>query len=64
MQQRLQGPYASIEGLIYQMADASVIRRRAMEIGMRTLRQDGMRKAAAGLSTLAEVIRITVNDEA
>ena len=35
-----------------------------MEIGMRTLRQDGMRKAAAGLSTLAEVIRITVNDEA
>ena len=55
---------ASIEGLIYQMADASVIRRRAMEIGMRTLRQDGMRKAAAGLSTLAEVIRITVNDEA
>ena len=55
---------ASIEGLIYQMADASVIRRRAMEIGMRTLRQDGMRKAAAGLSTLSEVIRITVNDEA
>lgn len=55
---------SSIEGLIYQMADASVIRRRAMEIGMRTLRQDGMRKAAAGLSTLSEVIRITVNDEA
>jgi general secretion pathway protein E/type IV pilus assembly protein PilB len=55
---------ASIEGLIYQMADASVIRRRAMEIGMRTLRQDGLRKAAAGLSTLSEVIRITVNDEA
>ena len=46
------------------MADASVIRRRAMEIGMRTLRQDGLRKAAAGLSTLSEVIRITVNDEA
>ncbi|MBP5672527.1 MAG: Flp pilus assembly complex ATPase component TadA [Lentisphaeria bacterium] len=55
---------SSIEGLIYEMADASVIRRRAMEIGMRTLRQDGMRKAAAGLSTLSEVIRITVNDEA
>jgi type IV pilus assembly protein PilB len=55
---------ASIEHLIYQMVDASVIRRRAMEIGMRTLRQDGMRKAAAGLTSLAEVVRLTVHDEA
>ena len=53
----------SIHNLIYQLADAGQIRRRAMEIGMRSLRQDGIRKAAAGITSLAEVIRITVADE-
>ena len=53
----------SIHNLIYQMADAGVIRRRAMEIGMRTLRQDGIRKAGAGITSIAEVIRLTVADE-
>jgi general secretion pathway protein E/type IV pilus assembly protein PilB len=53
----------SIQGLIYQKADAGVIRDRAREIGMRTLREDGMRKAAAGITTLEEVIRLTVGDE-
>jgi type II secretory ATPase GspE/PulE/Tfp pilus assembly ATPase PilB-like protein len=53
----------SIHNLIYQMADAGVIRRRAMEIGMRTLRQDGIRKAGAGITSISEVIRLTVADE-
>ena len=53
----------SIHNLIYQMADAGVIRRRAREIGMRTLRQDGIRKAGAGITSIAEVIRLTVADE-
>ncbi|MBQ7651334.1 MAG: Flp pilus assembly complex ATPase component TadA [Victivallales bacterium] len=53
----------SIHNLIYQLADAGQIRRRAMEIGMRSLRQDGIRKAAAGITSLTEVIRITVADE-
>ena len=30
---------------------------------MRTLRDDGLRKAGAGVSTLEEVIRITKADE-
>ncbi len=53
----------SIQNLIYELADAGKIRRRAMELGMRTLRQDGIRKAAAGITTISEVIRITVADE-
>ncbi len=54
----------SIHNLIYELADAGVIRRRAMQLGMRTLREDGIRKAAAGITTIQEVIRLTVNDEA
>jgi len=50
----------SIHNLIYQQADASVIRKRAVQMGMRTLREDGLRKAAAGITTIPEVLRITM----
>lgn len=53
----------SIQELVYKKADAGVIRDRAMALGMRTLRQDGLRKAAAGMTTLEEVIRLTVGDD-
>jgi general secretion pathway protein E/type IV pilus assembly protein PilB len=53
----------TIQDLIYNKADAGVIRDRAIEGGMRTMRQDGLRKAAAGITTLQEVIRLTVADE-
>jgi len=36
---------------------------RAREMGMRTLREDGIRKVLAGLTTPEEVIRATVGDE-
>jgi type IV pilus assembly protein PilB len=52
----------SIEDLIYGKADASVIGRRAVEIGMRTLRQDALRKAAMGITSTQEVMRLTVAD--
>ncbi|HZT23938.1 MAG TPA: GspE/PulE family protein, partial [Verrucomicrobiae bacterium] len=50
--------------LIYDKVSASVLRARAREMGMRTLREDGVRKALAGLTTPEEVIRATVGDEA
>jgi type II secretory ATPase GspE/PulE/Tfp pilus assembly ATPase PilB-like protein len=38
-----------------------VLRSRAREMGMRTLREDGIRKVLAGMTTAAEeVIRATV----
>ena len=39
------------------------LRRRAREVGMRTLREDGARKAVAGMTTANEVLRVTVGDE-
>ena len=48
--------------LIYECVPSSVLRRRAREMGMRTLREDGVRKVVAGLTTPDEVIRATVGD--
>ena len=48
--------------LIYEKVPSSVLRSRAREMGMRTLREDGVRKVLAGLTTPDEVIRATVGD--
>jgi general secretion pathway protein E/type IV pilus assembly protein PilB len=48
--------------LIYEKVSSSVLRVRAREMGMRTLREDGIRKVQAGLTTPDEVIRATVGD--
>ncbi|MFN7140045.1 MAG: GspE/PulE family protein [Limisphaerales bacterium] len=48
--------------LIYEKVPNSVLRNRAREMGMRTLREDGTRKVLAGLTTPEEVIRATVAD--
>ena len=48
--------------LIYEKVPSSVLRARAREMGMRTLREDGIRKAIAGMTTADEVIRSTVSD--
>lgn len=38
------------------------LRRRARELGMRTLREDGVRKVLAGLTSAEEVLSITMSD--
>jgi general secretion pathway protein E/type IV pilus assembly protein PilB len=48
--------------LIYEKVPSSVLRSRAREMGMRTLREDGIRKVLAGQTTPEEVIRATVGD--
>jgi type IV pilus assembly protein PilB len=48
--------------LIYEKVPSSVLRSRAREMGMRTLREDGIRKVQAGLTSPDEVIRATVGD--
>jgi type IV pilus assembly protein PilB len=48
--------------LIYDKVPSSVLRARAREMGMRTLREDGARKVLAGLTTPEEVIRATIGD--
>ncbi len=43
-------------------ASTMILRQRARELGMRTLREDGMRKVLAGLTSAEEVISITFGD--
>ena len=51
-----------IQKLVYEMVPSGVIRERARANGMRTLREDGLRKAGSGLTTLEEVVRMTAAD--
>ena len=51
-----------IQHLIYTKCSADVIRDAARKGGMMTLREDGLRKAAAGTTTLSEVIATTIGD--
>ncbi len=53
-----------MQDLIYKKCSANVIRDAARKQGMRTLREDGLRKAAAGTTTLSEVLATTMADQA
>jgi general secretion pathway protein E/type IV pilus assembly protein PilB len=52
-----------VRNLVYEKVPANVLRTRAREMGMRTLREDGVRKIMAGLTTPEEVIMITQGDQ-
>ena len=56
-------PNERIKELIVEKSATSVIKNEAMKQGMRTLRQDGLAKVLRGLTTLAEVIRVSADDE-
>ncbi|MDR1304906.1 MAG: Flp pilus assembly complex ATPase component TadA [Verrucomicrobiales bacterium] len=49
--------------LINDQAGISAIRQRARDLGMRTLREDGIRKVVAGVTTPEEVISATTGDK-
>ncbi len=51
-----------IRGLVFDNANEGVIRQKAMDDGMATLRDSGIRKVIAGITTIAEVLRSTVED--
>jgi len=51
-----------VRKLIYDKVPSTVLRARAREMGMRTLREDGARKVLAGMTTPEEVLRVTVMD--
>jgi len=54
-----------IKDLVIQRQGAHVVKQAALSKGMTTLREDGLRKAQAGITTLDEVYRVTqdsVND--
>ncbi|MBI4972835.1 MAG: type II/IV secretion system protein, partial [Candidatus Omnitrophica bacterium] len=53
----------TIRELILSRASSQQIKQKAISEGMRTLRQDGLRKIILGLTTLSEVVRVTQQEE-
>lgn len=51
-----------VQELVFEGASSFRIRQRARELGMHSMREDGIRKAIAGFTTLEEVIGNTVGD--
>jgi general secretion pathway protein E/type IV pilus assembly protein PilB len=51
-----------VRNLIFDQVAAVELRTKARELGMRTLREDGLRKVVAGLTTVQEVLRVTMGD--
>ena len=51
-----------VRHMIFEQISASELRIKARELGMRTLREDGLRKVVAGITTLEEVFRVTMGD--
>ncbi len=55
-------PTDEVRQLILQNVDAGTIKKKAMSQGMRTLREDGARKVLVGMTSSAEVLRVTGED--
>jgi general secretion pathway protein E/type IV pilus assembly protein PilB len=51
-----------IQRMIFGKVPSSELRAQGRAMGMRTLREDGFRKVIAGLTTLEEVLRVTMGD--
>jgi type II secretion system protein E len=51
-----------VRHMINKRSSTLLLRKRARELGMRTLREDGVRKVLAGLTSAEEVISITIGD--
>jgi len=51
-----------VRNLIFEQVPSTELRTKARELGMRTLREDGLRKVVAGITTLEEVLRVTMGD--
>jgi type IV pilus assembly protein PilB len=51
-----------VRHMINKSSPTLLLRQRARELGMRTLREDGIRKVLAGLTSAEEIISITVGD--
>lgn len=52
-----------VRNMINENLTTPQLRRRARELGMRTLREDGIRKVLAGSTSAQEVIRVTMGDK-
>jgi len=52
-----------LEEMIYNNVSIVELRKKAREMGMRSMREDGYRKVMAGVTTLDEVLMVTTEEE-
>ncbi len=55
--------FEELKELILRRASAFEIKQKAIELGMKTLRQSGITKIKEGVTTIDEVVRATAADE-
>ena len=48
--------------MIYEGRTLVELRTKARELGMRIMREDGVRKVSSGLTTADEVLKVTMNE--
>jgi type II secretory ATPase GspE/PulE/Tfp pilus assembly ATPase PilB-like protein len=53
----------TVRQLILTKATSQLIRESARKKGMATLREDGWKKVSEGITTVEEVLRVTVNEQ-
>jgi general secretion pathway protein E/type IV pilus assembly protein PilB len=51
-----------LQRMIYEGAPSAKLRQKARVVGMRSMREDGVRKVLGGMTTIDEVVSITVGD--
>ena len=51
-----------LQQMIYEGRTLVELRTKSRELGMRTMREDGVRKVASGLTTADEVLKVTMNE--
>ena len=54
---------SELEEMIYHNVSIVELRKKAREMGMRSMRNDGFRKVLAGVTTLDEVLMVTTEEE-
>jgi type IV pilus assembly protein PilB len=52
-----------VRALVVKKSSTSIVKKTAQKLGMATLREDGIAKAARGITSLQEVLRVTSRDE-
>ena len=53
----------TLREMVIERASSQQIKKKAIECGMRTLRQDGWDKILQGITTIEEVMRVTQQEE-
>jgi type II secretory ATPase GspE/PulE/Tfp pilus assembly ATPase PilB-like protein len=51
-----------VRHMVNENLTSSQLRRRARELGMRTMREDGIRKVLTGMTSAEEVLHVTMSD--